>query len=119
MAPRVTTWKRRAAKALSDLLDRVERLPGRRFYDLHLEAAALRHRQGRNTVNIKAKDQRIKFRTPTARALWRAETLLTKEPATIGWIDSFDRDDIFVNRLPNLTLDRHPILTPLSDGLGR
>ena len=24
-----------------------------------------------------------------------------------------------VNRLPNLTLDRRPILTPLSDGLGR
>jgi FkbM family methyltransferase len=83
------------AKALSDLLDWVERLPGGRFYDLHLEAAALRHRKGRNTVDIKAKDQVIQFRTPTARALWRAETLLTKEPATIGWIDSFDPDDVF------------------------
>lgn len=95
MAPRAKTWKRRAAKALSDLLDKIERLPGRRFYDLHLEAAALRHRQGRNTVSIRAKDQSIKFRTPSARSLWRAKTLLVKEPATIGWIDGFGRDDIF------------------------
>jgi FkbM family methyltransferase len=95
MAPRVRTWKWRIARILSNLLDRVERLPGQRFYDLHLEAAALRHRKGRNTVKIGAKDHVIKFRTPTARALWRAETLLTKEPTTIEWIDSFDRDDIF------------------------
>jgi FkbM family methyltransferase len=95
MAPRAKTWKWRVAKALSDLLDRIEQLPGRRFYDLHLEAAALRHRKGRNTVKIEINDQIIKFRTPTLRALWRAETLLTKEPATIGWIDAFDRDDIF------------------------
>ena len=95
MAPRATTWKRRAAKALSVLLDRIERLPGRRFYDLHLEAAALRHRQGRNTVDIRVRGQSIKFRTPSARSLWRAETLLVKEPATIGWIDSFCPDDIF------------------------
>lgn len=95
MAPRARTWKWRAAKALSDLLDGVERLPGRRFYDLHLETAALRHRKGRDTIKVKARDQLIQFRTPTARALWRAETLLTKEPATIGWIDSFNRDDTF------------------------
>jgi FkbM family methyltransferase len=94
MAPRVRTWKWRAAKALSDLLDKVERLPGRHFYDLHLAAAALRHRHGRNTVSIKADGVRIKFRTPTARALWRADTLLIKEPATIAWIDSFGRDDV-------------------------
>ena len=41
------------------------------------------------------RDQIITFRTPTSRALWRAETLLTKEPATIAWIDTFERDDIF------------------------
>lgn len=95
MAPRARTWKWWAAKSLSDLLDWVERLPGQRFYDLHLEASALRHRKGRNTVTIKARDKAIQFRTPTLRALWRAETLLTKEPATIGWIDTFDRNDIF------------------------
>lgn len=95
MAPRPKTWKWRTAKALSDLLDRVERLPGRRFYDLHLEAAALRHRKGRDTVEIEAKGETIRFRTPTARALWRAETLLTKEPVTIDWIDTFDSKDVF------------------------
>lgn len=95
MAPRARTWKWRAAKALSELIDRVERLGGTRFYNLHLEAAALRHRKGRNMVSVKAKDQVLHFRTPTARALWRSETLLTKEPATIGWIDTFDCDDVF------------------------
>jgi FkbM family methyltransferase len=94
MAPRTRTWKWRAAKVLSDLLNRIERLPGRRFYDLHLEAAALRHRKLRNTAKIRAKQQVIRFRTPTLRALWRVETLLTKEPATIGWIDTFDRGDV-------------------------
>src|SRR5262245_15783933 len=95
MAPRAKTWRWRTAKALSDLLDSLERLPGRRFYDLHLEAAALRHRKGRNAVEIEAKDESIKFRTPSLRALWRAETLLTKEPATIRWIDRFAPRDIF------------------------
>ncbi len=95
MAPRVKTWKWRTAKALSDLLDRVERLPGRRFYDLHIEAAALRHRKGRDTVEVPVSGTSIAFRTPSARALWRAETLLEKEPATIAWIDRFASGDIF------------------------
>jgi len=94
MARRVKTWRWRGAKALSDLLDRIERFPGRRFYDLHLESAALRHRKLRNIVKVRANQHVIRFRAPTARALWRAETLLTKEPATIGWIDSFDQDEV-------------------------
>lgn len=95
MTSRLRTWRWHVAKALSDLLDRVVRVPGRRFYDLHLQAAALRHRKGRNTIKVKAGKQVIRFRVPTARALWRAETLFTKEPATIAWIDSFDETDVF------------------------
>jgi FkbM family methyltransferase len=94
MAIRVRTWKRRAAEKLSALLDRAERLAGRRFYELHLEAAALRHRRGSNIVELAAGQHRIKFRTPSAKALWRAQTLLDKEPATIRWIDSFDAGDV-------------------------
>jgi FkbM family methyltransferase len=89
MALRVRTWKRRTAEKLSVLLDRVEQLAGRRFYELHLEAAALRHRQGSNVVELRAGNHLIKFRTPSAKALWRAKTLLDKEPATIRWIDTF------------------------------
>ena len=73
MALRVRTLKRRTAEKLSVLLDRVERLAGRRFYELHLEAAALRHRQGANVVELRAGSRLIKFRTPSAKALWRAE----------------------------------------------
>ena len=72
------------AKAVSDLLNRMEMLAGERFYNLHLESAALRHRKGRDIVEVRATGgHRITFRTPSARALWRAETLVTKEPATI------------------------------------
>jgi FkbM family methyltransferase len=94
MAPRQRTWKWRAAKFLSDVFDGIERLPGRRFYDLHLAAAALRYRHGHNIVAIKAGQQVITFRTPSARALWRAETLLTKEPSTIAWINNFEPHDV-------------------------
>jgi FkbM family methyltransferase len=75
-------------------LDRAERLAGRRFYELHLEAAALRHRKGLNMVELRIGNQCIKFRTPSARALWRAETLLDKEPATIRWINSFEVGEV-------------------------
>jgi FkbM family methyltransferase len=74
----------------------MEMLAGRRFYKLHLEAAARRHRKGRDTIDIRtAAGELISFATPSARALWRAETLLTKEPSTIEWINTFDVNDVF------------------------
>jgi len=94
MAIRVRTWKRRTAERLSTLLDRAERLAGRRFYELHLEAAAFRHRRGSNVAELAVGEHRILLRTPSAKALWRAQTLLDKEPATIRWIDSFAAGDV-------------------------
>jgi FkbM family methyltransferase len=95
MGHRAKTWKWQAAKLLSDLLDRVARLPGQRFYDLHLETAAQRHRKGHNVVTVEVNNNRLNFRIPSSRALRRAETMLTKEPATIAWINTFDRGDTF------------------------
>jgi FkbM family methyltransferase len=80
---------------LSNVFDAFERLPGKRFYALHLEAAARRHRRGMDAIEIAVNNERIKFRTPSGRALWRAETLLSKEPATTAWIDTFDNEDVF------------------------
>jgi len=40
-------------------------------------------------------NKRLKFHCPNNMSLWRAKTLLTKEPDTIEWIDSFSSDDIF------------------------
>lgn len=37
------------------------------------------------------------FLTPNTRALWRVETLFTKEPDTIEWIASFAPDDVLVD----------------------
>jgi len=37
----------------------------------------------------------IKFYCPGKVCLWRAETLLIKEPGTIEWIDNFDQDCVF------------------------
>ena len=37
----------------------------------------------------------IRFYCPGHIPLWRAETLLTKEPETLRWIDGFDEDDVF------------------------
>jgi FkbM family methyltransferase len=37
----------------------------------------------------------IKFSCPNHLSEWRAETLLTKEPETIEWINSFTRDAVF------------------------
>ena len=94
MVRRVKTWKWRSAQRLSLLLDRLERLAGRRFYELHLEASALRHRRGSKILELTVAQKTVKFRTPSAKALWRAQTLLEKEPATIHWIDTFEPGDV-------------------------
>jgi FkbM family methyltransferase len=89
------TWRHRSAEALSNVFDVFARIPGRRFYTLHLEAAARQYRREMNVIEIAVNNEHIKFRTPTGKALWRAETLLSKEPTTIGWIDTFNESDVF------------------------
>jgi FkbM family methyltransferase len=36
----------------------------------------------------------VKFFCPGSMAMWRAETLLTKEPETLEWIDSFGKEEV-------------------------
>jgi len=95
MEPTPRTLRRRIAEALSDFLDLPAHLAGQRFYTLHLERAARRHRRASHAIEVAVNNGRIKFRTPSRKALWRAETLLSKEPATIAWIDTFDKGDVF------------------------
>lgn len=40
---------------------------------------------------------RIQFITPNETTLWRAETLFTKEPITIQWIDTFQPGETFLD----------------------
>lgn len=44
---------------------------------------------------ININDTDVRFYTPNALSLWRARTLMTKEPDTIEWIDGFDAGDVF------------------------
>jgi len=46
-------------------------------------------------VTIKTALGAIDFWCPGGIPLWRANTLLTKEPETIEWIDTFDENDVF------------------------
>lgn len=44
-----------------------------------------------STTNIM--DKKIKFFAPNPTTIWRVKTLFTKEPETIEWIDSFEKDE--------------------------
>lgn len=49
---------------------------------------------GNKIIQQKTKVGNIKFFCPQEKAEWRATTLLTKEPETISWINSFNKKDI-------------------------
>ena len=89
------TPKRRIAEALSAILDRAARIPGRRFYQLHLDRQTREHRSFEHLTEIEGPAGPLRFHTPSRLSLWRAETLFTKEPATITWIDGFAAGDVF------------------------
>lgn len=42
-------------------------------------------------------DKRLHFSTPTPKALWRAQTLFSKEPATIRWLDAIPAGSRFLD----------------------
>ena len=44
-------------------------------------------------VTVNTKHKQIKFFSPDQIIIWRAKTLLTKEPETIQWIDNFNKDE--------------------------
>jgi FkbM family methyltransferase len=43
---------------------------------------------------VRYKKTEIKFKTPNSTTEWRAKSLITKEPATIAWIDTFLPGDV-------------------------
>jgi FkbM family methyltransferase len=42
------------------------------------------------TVSLLVNETKLKFYVPNSFVLWRAETLMTKEPTTIEWLDSMN-----------------------------
>lgn len=48
-----------------------------------------------DTVRVPTRHGTIPFFCPTETVRWRAQTLLTKEPETIAWIDAFQPGDVY------------------------
>lgn len=46
---------------------------------------------------VRAGDVAVRYSVPSKMALWRVETLLTKEPETIDWINSFGPSEVLVD----------------------
>ena len=44
------------------------------------------------SVVVQRGQHRLRYWTPNKMCLWRAKTLATKEPSTIGWLDSLELD---------------------------
>lgn len=60
-----------------------------------LRERAVNYRKSKLSHSFKYDDKKIKFSLSTEICVERAFTLLTKEPETIKWINSFGRDEIF------------------------
>lgn len=84
-----STLKRRAATAMVGLLNLSARLPGERFYRFYLDDLNRRFNDfGETEAHIVGGEQ-LRFVCPNRLTRWRVETLATKEPATLAWIDGF------------------------------
>lgn len=51
--------------------------------------------EAKEYCQVYVRDQELNFFVPNGPCLWRVKTLLSKEPWTLEWIDSFSEDDIF------------------------
>lgn len=84
--------KRIAADILGATLIGLARLPGRQFFSYVIN----RFMEHPSAVRrIAARNGDIAFWSANEICSWRAETLLTKEPETIEWIDGFAADDVY------------------------
>ncbi|HAH65825.1 MAG TPA: hypothetical protein DCL72_10210 [Rhizobiales bacterium] len=85
--------KRRLADALVTTLNACAQLPGRRFYRYYLEYLNRRFNDFGETTEAEIGERHIRFACPNLLTRWRVETLRSKEPATLDWIDGFSCED--------------------------
>lgn len=74
-------------------LNACAQLPGRRFYRYYLEDLNRRFNDFGETTEAKIGERNIRFACPNLLTRWRVETLRSKEPATLDWIDGFSPGD--------------------------
>lgn len=83
------TAKRWIADRLIGGINAAARLPGERFYRLYLDEVNRRFNDFGESVTAEIGGRSVAFACPNQLTRWRVETLRTKEPATLAWIDSF------------------------------
>ena len=49
------------------------------------------------SVDVRIGDQVLRYLTPNKRCLWRVQTLSSKEPSTINWLNTFPDGDTFLD----------------------
>lgn len=60
-------------------------------------ATLAEHEKFNPSVTIKVDDKDLMFLVPNQTALWRAETLYTKEPCTIAWLNNIPKNAVFLD----------------------
>lgn len=84
--------RRSLANLIANSLIGVAKLPGRQFFSYFADRVM---NEGGLIYCCGTKVGDVKFWCPNEITWWRAETLLTKEPETIEWIDSFKSGDVY------------------------
>lgn len=89
------TARRWLADTLIETIDRGAKLLGSRFYQLFLDDLNRRHYREGDIVSSTVPMGRLRFHVPNRRTNWRVETLLSKEPSTLRWIEGFEEASVF------------------------
>ena len=63
-----------------------------------MDSSAVVEYENRTPIcEVKIRDKKLSFVVQNGMTLMRATTVLTKEPETIEWIDTFDSDDVLID----------------------
>lgn len=57
-----------------------------------------------DTIDIQYQEFSLKYKLTNSLVEWRVETLFTKEPETIEWVDTFEKDSVFYDVGANIGL---------------
>ncbi len=90
----LATFKRRLAQLLVSAIDVTVRFTGKRFYELHLDRVGQQRGLFGNIREVDTNHAKIRLLCPNRKTHWRADTFLTKEPSTLGWIDKFSEGSV-------------------------
>ncbi len=85
----MVTLKRRIADSIVLSIDFFAKTLGARFYELYLDLIAREYNKIGTAIKVTIAGQKVHFAGHNRMTKWRTDTLFTKEPATLSWIDRF------------------------------